>query len=100
MLSAADRLRINRLAQGYEPIDSGVAWFKARSDADQLALLRETAMMAEQAGARSEDVEPAAGFGSVDRHYTAAVVLRSGPLRQQVATVLGLPLNERPRSLR
>ncbi len=100
MLSRDSDLCLNRLAQGLDSMDDGVAWFATFDDLVQQALLQKLGMFALQAGARVEDVGPAILNAQLKATFTPCVLLALPNLKDQLARIARLPQSERVKSFR
>lgn len=93
-------VRINRLAQGIEPIETGVLWFRHVDAFKQEEVLRIIAGFIAQAGAREEDVPSAIEQASLRATHTPCVLLSRGRRKMQLPKVVNLPSEEREKSFR
>lgn len=98
MLFAEDRIQINRWARAPQAKDTALQWFASVDDDTRKETLRETGMMATQAGCSPGDVVDAAQRWSLPQGCTPCVLMSKPNPRTQLAKVLTLPKSEWPRS--
>lgn len=91
---------LNQIVQGVIAAKDAVVWFLSLADELKRTALRELAAMTLQAGAVPADVEEAVSRSGSKGTCTPAVLLSKGPLKVQVARVIGLPAQEMERSFR
>jgi Family of unknown function (DUF5958) len=91
---------LNRLAQQIVAEEEGLRWFAGLGVDEQKGVLQKLWMFAAQAGASVNDVDAAIQRARLKPSLTPCVLLKGGPLKVQVAKVLGLPIGEREKSFR
>ena len=94
MVSAEERVQINRWAASPETWDAAASWFLTQSCEERRETLRETGCMALQAGCRPGDVDPASHLFHLKPSWTPGVLMSIGRPKTQLVKVLGLPENE------
>ena len=93
------QLLLNQAIQGELAVGALVDQFTDADAEEQLALLRELAVIVSQAGVQPGDIDAAIANAPVKPTSTPAVLLRRGPVHVQLAKILNLPPDERQRSL-
>lgn len=94
MLRAEDRIQLNRWAAAPEHKSGASTWFEAKSREVWADILRETGMMAVQAGCKPSDVDAACLLFQLKASWTPCVLMGKGSPKSQLAKVLGLPDSE------
>ncbi len=91
-MSTIDQIHLNRMVQGIEERGAFFSMFDAADEARRRELLRTATRMAEQAGAKEEDVSAAIVDAGVNPRRTSAVVAGLPPLRQNIWRLSSLPM--------
>jgi hypothetical protein len=99
-MTIRDELLLNQVAQGVLTAGDGATWFQALQADCQREVLRWLANMATQAGARTEDAEPAIRTAGLKPTLTPCVLLTKEYLPVQLAKIVNLPAGESLKSFR
>lgn len=86
--------RLNRVAQGIDPVAQLTSAFDLLGESEQRAVVRRTVLLALQAGAGAEDAPAAILASGVKPRRTAAVLLTKGRLDAQLGKIADLPAAE------
>lgn len=100
MLPLEDVLRLNQYAQGVRPLTESREWFGSLSAEEKQNVLRELAVLFQEAHALSGDVPVAMQRAGLKPTHTPSVLMGGGPLRIQAAKVISLPEPERDKAFR
>lgn len=98
MLSPDDLVRLNQYAQDVRPPHESRAWFGSLSAEQKQDVLRELAVLFQEAHASPDDVPVAVQRAGLKPTHTPSVLMAGGPLRIQAAKVIALPESERDKA--
>jgi hypothetical protein len=93
-------IRLNRIASGYELLESGNDWFVDLDEMSRRAAIRTLGYMTMQAGATADDVVAAITSSKLKPTFTPCVQLSRGKLKTQISKVSQLPNDELPKVFR
>jgi hypothetical protein len=86
-------LRINRLAQGVEPLEEGIAWFNESAAKHRLEIMRALDICVFQSHPNEEDVKSGIAESGLKDTYSPCVLVLRKPFnlaRQKVLSMVGL----------
>lgn len=95
MVPFEDVVRLNQYAQRIRSMDDAMPWFSALSEEQKQDVLRQLAVMFQQAHASSSEVLEAISLSGLKATYTPCVLMTHGPIGIQAAKVISLPEQER-----
>ncbi|WP_433087608.1 DUF5958 family protein [Dactylosporangium sp. CA-052675] len=93
-------IKLNRLAQGLDPLNDGVGWFHELALDDRRSMLRKLAVMVGQAHPRAEEIDAAVARSGIRPGATPVVLLRQRGLGAVMAALAALPALELGRGFR
>lgn len=86
-------LRINRLAQGLEPVEAGISWFNQSASVQRLEIMRALDLCIFQSHPTKEDVKSGIAKSGLKDTCSPCIVVQRKPFnlaRQKVLSMTGL----------
>jgi len=94
-------LKLNQMAQGLLPWDSGVSWFIGLPSSDKKSVQRDLGFIAKQAHPRADEVDPAIAIAGLKRTFTPCVlVYKASSPEKAFHKIVSLPEAEWEKSFR
>jgi hypothetical protein len=93
-------IRINRLAQGLDSVDTGIEWFQSGAADEKQLILDTLAMCASQSHPRLNEIDEGIKLSGLKPTFTPCVLIKAKPFKEAIGKIRNLPENEWEKAFR